>query len=74
MNATVCIGAWALMFLVNASRLSAAPVINEIFYHPPQPGGQLDPTGPEDIKLEWIELHNPEVTAADLSGWNRKYA
>lgn len=40
----------------------AAPVINEINYRPG--------TGyPENTKLEFIELHNPDATAVDLSGW-----
>ena len=47
----------------------AAPVINELFYHPPQAGGPLSPTSPEDTGREWLELHNPDPTAVDMSGW-----
>ncbi len=49
--------------------LSASPVINEIFYHPAQPGTQLNPTGPEDISKEWIEIYNPDPIGYDLTGW-----
>ncbi len=45
-----------------AGSASAAPVINEIMYRPG--------TGyPEDTSLEFIEIHNPDATAVDLSGW-----
>lgn len=53
------------LLALTASALTAVPagagvVINEIFYH-----------APDDIDtLQWIELHNPESTAADLSGWS----
>src|SRR5687768_8875934 len=44
--------------------LSAGVVINEIFYH-----------APDDYDdLEWIELHNTEKQAVDLSGWKLKKA
>lgn len=40
-------------------RATGAVVINEIFYH-----------APDDLEdLEWIELHNPDASAADISGW-----
>jgi len=42
--------------------LHADPVINEILYRP-------GATYPEDTTLEFIEIHNPDATAADLSGW-----
>ena len=49
--------------------LLAAPYLNEIYFHPPQAGGQLNPTGPEDVAQEWLELYNPDAAAADLTGW-----
>ncbi len=40
----------------------AAPVIHEILYRPG--------TGyPENTRLEFIEIHNPDATAVDVSGW-----
>lgn len=42
-----------------ACRSAGGVVINEIFYHAPE---ELD-------DLQWIELHNPDAQAADLSGW-----
>lgn len=40
----------------------AAPVINEIMYRPG--------TGyPENTALEFIELHNPDASPVDISGW-----
>ena len=38
------------------------PVINELMYRPGS-------TYPENTGLEFIEIHNPEETAIDLSGW-----
>jgi hypothetical protein len=49
-------------FLLAAPSLPAAPVINEIMYRP-------GPGWPENTALEFIELHNPDTTAADLTGW-----
>lgn len=44
------------------TQLTAGPVINEIFYRPG--------TGyPENTALEFVEIHNPDPVAADLSGW-----
>ena len=44
---------------VNKNILTAGVVINEIFYHPP-----VDlPNG------EFVELHNTQSSAADISGW-----
>lgn len=40
----------------------AAPVINEIMYRP-------GTTYPENTGLEFIEIHNPDTAAVDLSGW-----
>lgn len=42
--------------------LAAAPVINEIMY---RPGTAF----PENTALEFIEIHNPDSSAVDLSGW-----
>ena len=39
--------------------VSAEVVINEIHYNPPD----------NPVRQEFIELHNPGVDAADLSGW-----
>ncbi len=45
-----------------AATAGAAPVINEIMFRPG--------TGyPENTGLEFIELHNPDSSAANLSGW-----
>ena len=44
--------------------IAAAPVINEIMYHP----GHAALT-PEPINEEWIELRNPDPFPADISGW-----
>ena len=43
---------------------TAAPVINEINFHPPHPDGG------ENVLEEWIEIHNPDPTPADLSNWS----
>ncbi|CAN5254060.1 hypothetical protein BH23VER1_BH23VER1_07890 [soil metagenome] len=53
-------------FLVAAASAvaSANVVINEIMFHPPHPAGT-----PEDIRLEFIELHNTGAAAVDLGGW-----
>jgi hypothetical protein len=48
--------------LASTTPLAAAPVINEIMYRP-------GPGYPENTALEFIEIHNPDTTAADLSGW-----
>lgn len=40
----------------------AAPVINEILYRPGQ-------SFPEPESLEFVEIHNPDPTAVDLSHW-----
>jgi hypothetical protein len=48
--------------LAIAAPLAAAPVINEIMYRP----GSTYPENPAD---EFIEIHNPDSTPADLSGW-----
>ncbi len=46
-----------LLFLSSSGR--AAVVINEIFYHAPD----------EMEGLEYVEIHNPESQAVDLTGW-----
>jgi hypothetical protein len=45
-----------------AAPLAAAPVINEIMFRP-------GPGFPENSALEFIEIHNPDSSAANLSGW-----
>lgn len=45
-----------------ASAAHATPIINEIMY---RPGVGF----PENPALEFIEIHNPDTAAADLSGW-----
>src|SRR5690606_28821506 len=52
-------GVWMALGLVACGPVTAAPVLNELFFHPPPPGGMLEPTGPEDTAREWLELHNP---------------
>lgn len=55
---------WRLAAVLLASPLGAwaAPVINEIMYRPG--------TGyPENTALEFIEIHNPDASAVDISGW-----
>ncbi len=44
--------------------VSAAPVINELMYHPLSSIGS-----PEDPGNEWIEIQNPDGAPADVSGW-----
>ncbi len=51
-----------LLLAALALPVAATPVINEIMY---RPGASY----PEDTGLEFIELHNPGDTPADLSGW-----
>ena len=53
---TACV---ACLFFVQSI---AAPVINEIMY---RPGSGY----PEDTGLEFIEIHNPDSEAIDISGW-----
>ena len=40
----------------------AQPVINEILYRP-------GVSYPEEVDLEFIEIHNPDPASVDLSGW-----
>lgn len=40
----------------------AGPVINEVMFRP-------GTTFPENTALEFIEIHNPDPSAVDLSGW-----
>ncbi len=59
---TFCLHALVVLALFCALRAFAAPVINEIMYRPG--------TGyPENTSLEFIEIHNPDSAAVDLSGW-----
>ena len=52
----------AVVAFLTIQAAPAAPVISEIMYRPG--------TGyPENTALEYIEVHNPDATAADLSGW-----
>ncbi|HEX2749677.1 MAG TPA: lamin tail domain-containing protein [Verrucomicrobiales bacterium] len=46
------------------TRAHAAPVINELMYHPLSSLGS-----PEDPGREWIEIFNPDASAVDISGW-----
>lgn len=48
--------------LITALSATAAPVINEIMYRP-------GTTYPENTDMEFIEIHNPDEEAVDLSGW-----
>ncbi len=41
---------------------AAAPVINEIMFHPP--GAPA-----ENVAEEWVEIFNPDVTPANVAGW-----
>ncbi len=59
----------AVALLGFAQSLRALPVINEINFHPQQPGPVTAPTGPEDVLEEWVEICNPDGVAADLTGW-----
>jgi hypothetical protein len=60
--ATLCLHVLFVLLLFSAMRALAAPVINEIMFRPG--------TGyPENTNLEFIEIHNPDTTAVDLSGW-----
>jgi hypothetical protein len=52
------------LLAVLSFRAPAAPVINELMFHPLSSIGS-----PEDRGKEWIELHNPDGAPADLSGW-----
>jgi hypothetical protein len=44
-----------------ATSSHAAPVINEIMFHPAG--------APEVLAQEWVEIHNPDVFGVDVSGW-----
>lgn len=60
-----CFGLAALL----TGTAAATPYVNEIYFHPPQAGGTLNPTSPEDTTLEWLELYNPDPAPAVLTGW-----
>ncbi|MGI9241084.1 MAG: lamin tail domain-containing protein, partial [Verrucomicrobiales bacterium] len=52
-----------LATLVSTSTpLVATPLVNEVMY-------RAGDTLPEDLRDEWIELHNPTATTIDLSGY-----
>ena len=61
--------ALAAFILLSAGSVLAAPWLNEIYFHPPQAGGLLEPTGPEDTSQEWLEIHNPDPAPLNLTGW-----
>lgn len=48
--------------LITALSATAAPVINEIMFRP-------GTSYPENTDMEFIEIHNPDSTSVDLSGW-----
>ena len=52
----------ATMAACVAVTATATPVINEIMYRP-------GTTYPENTELEFIEIHNPDSAAVDVSGW-----
>ena len=54
------IGAGALGAVWLCSHLSAAVVISEIHYHPPEPDGD---------RLEFVELWNAGAAQVELDGW-----
>lgn len=49
------------VFAALVLRGAAAPVINEVMFHPPGV--------PENVAQEWIEIFNPDAAAVDVSGW-----
>ena len=49
-------------FTLFATRAFAAPVLNEIMYRP-------GTTYPENLALEFIEIHNPDAAAVAIGGW-----
>ena len=60
-KALLCLGAAVAL----SATASAAPIINEIMYHPLSSLGN-----PEDVTAEWIEIQNPDaVNPVDVSGW-----
>jgi len=52
--------------LVNASPVIGPVIINEIHYHPP------DLAGADNLRDEFVELHNITTSPVDLSGWKLK--
>lgn len=62
MNKHARIGLWLGAIVLGAAPASAAPVINEIMFRP-------GPGYPENTTLEFIEIHNPDAAAVDVSGW-----
>ncbi|MFT5105844.1 MAG: hypothetical protein ACI9UA_001466 [Pseudoalteromonas tetraodonis] len=47
---------------ISATSLFANPIISEVMYH-------ADTVLPEDVRDEWIELHNPTAVAIALEGY-----
>jgi hypothetical protein len=47
----------------NTSPVTVPAIINEVMYHPP------DQSGSDNVRDEFIELHNPTTSPLDLSGW-----
>ncbi|MDB4673597.1 lamin tail domain-containing protein, partial [Verrucomicrobiales bacterium] len=52
------------LLLSPLSEVVAAPIISEIHYHPRHAARTPEPTDDE-----FIEIHNPDTTTSDLSGW-----
>ena len=53
---------------VNAASLVTPVIINEIHYHP------TDIAAADNVRDEFVELHNPTTSAVDFSGWKLKGA
>ena len=51
----------------NSAPKTTPLIINEVMYHPVEDGGGVD-----NSQNEFVELHNPAVTAVDLSRWRIK--
>lgn len=58
-RSSLLLGCWLGVF-----QAAAAPVISEIYYHPPHAL-----TSPEPVAQEWIEIHNPDLFPANMDGW-----
>lgn len=65
MFSAVLIPPHSLLAIALITTASAAPIISEIHYHPPH----AERT-PEPVADEFIEIHNPDATAIDISGWS----
>ena len=53
--------------VVNAAPKTTPLIINEVMYHPVEDAGGVD-----NSQNEFIELHNPAVTAVDVGRWRIK--